>query len=391
MVHHTGRANPAPQIRIAAVLRKHDAMLVAFWRHMQRALTRVPGCVFSKFDATDDLEQALDWGAQGLLVHVNREQLIEPLSGLGIPVVNTSGIYGDLPFPSVLPDNIAAGRLAGQHLLAKGYQHFAYVGPKWRYARDRLTGLRSALGLADDEALPVFTNLVRGNVPADPAGLNPEQRALLDWLDALPDDTGLCLADDRIGYTLTELLRRIDRDPLERFGIITCHDRDAPTNPPLSGVEMPEERWAYTAAQLVADMVRGRAPRDRSVTLQPLGVIERESTSRLPSDDPVLRDAVRFIADHAGNPIAVTDVAAAVHLGRRAVERRFVRELGRTVLEEIHRVHVEQAKALLIETDRAMHNVAIDSGLSDEKHLRRLFGKYVGMTPSAFRDQHRLR
>jgi len=72
------------------------------------------------------------------------------------------------------------------------------------------------------------------------------------------------------------------------------------------------------------------------------------------------------------------------------VERRFATELGYTVLEAIHRAHLEQAKQLLVETDLAMYAVAVESGLRDDKHLRRLFRKHEGGTPTAFRRQHRI-
>lgn len=384
------KAESRHRIRIAGVMRVRDRMLNSFWNDMQRALVRIPGCVFQRFDSTTQFEDALAWQPDGIVVHINREDMVEPLKRSGIPIVNTSAIFGDLPFSSVLPDNVAVGRMAGEHLIAKGYRAFGYMGQDLRYARDRLQGFCDGVGV-EPERMQWFPHRIEDGDHVAEGELSESARSAIRWLDALPDHTGLCLCDDRYGYHLTEAMRRIDFNLLDRFGIVTCHDRNAPTNPSLSGVQLPEERWAYSAALLLTDIVRGRIPGDQSLRLQPLGVIERESTAQLSVSDPILREAVQYIANHAGEPITVADVAAAVHLGRRALEKRFKRGLGKTMLTEIHRTRVEWAKRLLIETDRSLYTVAVDAGLSDEKHLRRLFAKYVGMTPSAFRDQYRMR
>src|SRR6185369_6218686 len=54
-----------------------------------------------------------------------------------VPVVN---IWVNSPVrnvPSVLTDSTAAGKMAGEHLMARGLRHFAFIG----YARDRVSGL----------------------------------------------------------------------------------------------------------------------------------------------------------------------------------------------------------------------------------------------------------
>jgi LacI family transcriptional regulator len=137
-------------------------------------------------------------------------------------------------------------------------------------------------------------------------------------------------------------------------------------------------------------MVRNGTRQIENVWLPPLGIVERESTSGVASGDEHLREAVAFIRDHADQLITVEDVCGAIPLGRRALERRFRDHLGRTVLQEIHRAHIELAKTLLAETDWPVKQVAVEAGLSDVNHLLRLFKKQEGTTPGAYRRHLRL-
>jgi AraC-like DNA-binding protein len=57
----------------------------------------------------------------------------------------------------------------------------------------------------------------------------------------------------------------------------------------------------------------------------------------------------------------------------RTLDARFAAEVGHTVGDELRRVRLQQAKALLQRTDGA--------------YFARFFRKHTGQTPSAFRRQ----
>lgn len=46
---------------------------------------------------------------------------------------------------------------------------------------------------------------------------------------------------------------------------------------------------------------------------------------------------------------------------------------------------IERAKLLMMTTDAALSEIALDCGLSDQAHLSRLFRRFTGITPSAWR------
>ncbi len=375
------------RIRIAGAIRR-DSLLRDIWRGAWRQLARVPGCQLASFNVDTDMQELLDWRPDGVIAHVWRKDIYELLADLDVPIVNTSGIFGDLPVPTVSPDNRAVGQLAAEHLLAKGYAQFAFVGLlRQGFARQRLEGFRQTLGGREvavfDGQVPPARYLASGEV-------GPTEHPFHQWIEALPPATGLLAADDTFASGVVEFCNAMGFRPTEQLGVISGHDRQAPCNPSLTAITMPEQRWGEEAARLVVRMVRANLQQAEDVALPPLGIVERESTAGVAAQDPHLREAVAFIRDHADQLISVEDVCRATALGRRALERRFRRHLGHTMLQEIHRVHVEQAKTLLAETDWPVKHIAPEAGFSDQNQMLRLFKKRVGTTPGAFRRRLRL-
>ncbi|KEP75034.1 LacI family transcriptional regulator [Microbacterium sp. SUBG005] len=72
---------------------------------------------------------------------------LERLRARGIPSVLIDRFSGDGRFSSVSVDSVAGGRLAAEHLLARGRRRIAFVGGGFdiRQVTDRLAGARSAV------------------------------------------------------------------------------------------------------------------------------------------------------------------------------------------------------------------------------------------------------
>jgi LacI family transcriptional regulator len=68
---------------------------------------------------------------------------------------------------------------------------------------------------------------------------------------------------------------------------------------------------------------------------------------------------------------------------------KFQKALGRSIHEEIVRVHIEIAKTLLIETNLSIEAVALRSGFHYASNMRRAFLSLTGMLPHKYRQIHR--
>ncbi len=84
-------------------------------------------------------------------------------------------------------------------------------------------------------------------------------------------------------------------------------------------------------------------------------------------------------------PMTVTQLSK--HLGYNAdyLNRVFRQTYQRTLLEEINRTRVDNARHLLAHTSKNIAEITRDCGFSDVNYFSRLFKRHQGVTPIAFR------
>src|SRR5262249_15436544 len=153
------------------------------------------------------------------------------------------------------------------------------------------------------------------------------------------------------------------------------------SNPTLSSIDLGQVQRGYLAAELLDEMMSGKPKPANPIVMEPLGVVRRGSTDLLSTlEDPRIAAALRYIREHACDPIQVDDVAAKVSMSRRALERQFVQVRGRSPHEEIRRVQLQRATLLLVQTRMSLDQVASASGFSSAEWMNRVFHKDLGLT-----------
>jgi len=88
---------------------------------------------------------------------------------------------------------------------------------------------------------------------------------------------------------------------------------------------------------------------------------------------------------------SVPQLAKHVGMSQRSFERRFKTATGDTPLEYLQRVRVEAAKQLLEDSSSSFDQIANDVGYEDPSSFRRLFIRYTGLSPSAYRSRFTVR
>ena len=79
-----------------------------------------------------------DWKGDGIIARVDSPPIAAAVRRTGLPVVDVSAERFASEFPRVSVDNAAVARLAAEHLLGKGFRHFAFFGdPQFLWARQR--------------------------------------------------------------------------------------------------------------------------------------------------------------------------------------------------------------------------------------------------------------
>jgi LacI family transcriptional regulator len=323
----------------------------------------------------------------GIVASVNTLPLARACARWRGPLVNVSAVLPGLRFPRVGVDNLAVGRLAATHFLECGLRHFAFVGhPERVFSLEREQGFSRALEHAGF-GLQVFHSTMEGYM--DPAARHRLlDDAVLDWLQQLPKPVGIFMPNDFWGLQVTEACRHAGLRVPDEVALLGVDDDDLHcdlSRPRLSSIRLPTHQVGVEAAALLERLMAGKRPPKQPILLAPLGVTVRPSTDVLALDDVDLVAAVRFIRNHAHEPIRVKDVLRHVPVSRRSLERRFRAALGRGVSEEVRRVHVERAKRLLAETSLPISIVAVQAGFTDFRHLAVTLRQEIGMSPMTYR------
>src|SRR5271165_907995 len=140
--------------------RPHVALMVetslVYGRHLLRGIIRYlrshqPWSVFFELRELGALppDWLKDWRGDGIISRPTTPQLAELLRKKKIPVVNLNDVHSDLGLPLIESDHGAIGRLAAEHLLERGFRHFAFCGfTGHEWSRKRHEGFAAALTAA---------------------------------------------------------------------------------------------------------------------------------------------------------------------------------------------------------------------------------------------------
>jgi LacI family transcriptional regulator len=288
-------------------------------------------------------------------------------------------------------DDLEVGRLGAEHLLARGYKRFGFLGFEGLDFSDvRREGFEETVRAAGGTL---------ATYEPDPALRNDwtwdrQEADVARWLATLQRPVAIMAANDDRAWHAAEACRRIGLRVPEEVAIVGVDNDDLRCEfsiPPLSSVAVPAEQIGYEAAALLDRVIRGQSAPERPVLIQPQGVVARRSTNFVDVGDEAVLRAFRTI--HAWNDRSLTpqDVAEEVGLTVRELERRFRKRLGRSLEAEAVRARVERAGRMLAETDLNLLRVAHASGFTTAAALRTALRRETGLTPVAFRERFRLR
>lgn len=290
---------------------------------------------------------------------------------------------------SVRPDDSAIGAAAANHLLAKGFKIFStfMIGGQYPWAIERTDGFSKTI---QAHAGKIVSTHVFSESQADLLS----KQGMGQWARSLPKGTAVLAPCDDWAATLILSCRIAGVDVPDELAVMGVDDDDLVCEmcqPHLSSVRIPWQEIGRATAHLVEGVLRtGHCPTNGTL-LAPAGIIERRSTELTAVDHPVVAQALRYLRSRAYEPMQVGDVVNHVVTNRRWLERAFRRYLGRTILQEIQRAHMDRARHLLATTALPMPSVARGSGFGHSTaRFSHSFHKEVGMTPTEYRRKFSL-
>jgi LacI family transcriptional regulator len=340
----------------------------------------------------------IGWEGDGILSFVGYwEELASYVKSAVVPAVEISSIRRDLGLPYVGEDNEAIGRMAAEHLLERNLKNFAWA-PFWddQVNEERYLGFARSVQKAGYECVRLVPIDVRKSAfGSRHLNWTSRRRWLIRTIRSLRHPVGIFCYND---YVATDVIDAcidggldipkqaavigVDNDPV----LCDC------AHVPISSVRHDLEGIAYKAAALLDRLMDGKAPPVIPERISPKGVVTRKSTDILAIGHPEVASALRFIqGNFARTMLSVDTVVAAGKAPRRSLEKAFRQELNRTILSEILRVRVNQARHLLETTQLGVADVAVRSGFANLKHFYRVFRAQIEMTPRSYRVASRSR
>jgi LacI family transcriptional regulator len=336
------------------------------------------------------------WGGTGIIARIETPRIARALLATGLPVValdlsQAQSVVGGLcsDFSEVMSDSVQAAQIAADHLLERGFRHYAFVG-----LPHRVWSERRQQGFCERIAAAGYGTQVYPTPPRADRDWGREQSILAEWIKALPKPIGLMACNDDRGREVLEACRAGSIRVPDDVAVVGV-DNDAVlcdlADPPLSSVNLNSERGGYEAAALLDGLMRGRVRKPSRILVEPLGVATRRSTDVIAMGDREVAAALRLIRDHANERIGVNDIVRLLSVSRRALEIRFRRAMGHSIRTEIQHARLRRAKDLLSETDLSIAEVAESSGFGSASYLAAVFSDSLDMTPAKYRTHVRCR
>jgi LacI family transcriptional regulator len=336
------------------------------------------------------------WGAKGVIGRIQSPKMAKALLDSGLPVIGIDLSAATLAHRNlaskvseICADSRQVGRLAAEHFLERGFWNFAFCGYEGRVWSDR-----RQQGFAErlDEA--GFSCQVYQ--PARlPRGISwkQEQRRVTAWLKSLPKPVAVMACNDIRGRQVLEASLLSGFEVPEDVAVVGADDDHlicSLSNPPLSSVAVNLGQAGYQAAELLDNLIQGKVRQPQQIVAEALWVVGRRSSDVIATEDRHVAAALRFIRDHARQPVGVDDVVREAGISRRGLEIRFRRTMGRSIHGEIQRIRLMFTKQVLAETNLPAEQIAELAGFCSLPHLMSLFRRETGMTLAQFRRRMRM-
>ena len=333
----------------------------------------------------------------GFIARVMDDRAEEQLRATGKPVVDVFFERPRMGFAAADQNALLVGQMAAQHFIEHRFTNFAFCGYNGRSYSDRRRDafmqcleqnhFPCAVYRTPPSALKDFNNSV---VLQERFGFASDHRALRTWISKLPKPVGVFCSHDMRAYHLAEACRSQGLQIPEDVAILGADDDELVCNfsdPPLSSIDQNAFGIGYAAAKTLESMLQNPDVVPSPVLIDPIRLIERESTRIYTVSPPWLSDALIFIRRNISNNITASDVYAAVGKSHTLVDSAFRRTFGTSVQKTIIRTRLEEAKRLIRDTSLTLTEIAAKTGFSTVQYFCSSFSKAFGLSPSAYRNK----
>ncbi len=367
--------------------KRHSAVFVGFQQYAQQ---RGWYMVVDEY-AEDTLARCPESERYDGIIARATEDLAVAATRLNIPIVNvwvSSPVWKQIP--CVFHDFVITGRLRAEHLLSRGLRQFATLTNNGD--RAQIEDRQAFTELLKEAGCPVTSAQIALNSASSVKEWRQSERTIAAWMDGWKLPIGVFVGSESHGRLVAQACHnrgwRVPDDVaiIAGYNEVTLCEGLRPT---LTSVEMGYERIGYEVAHLLERLMDGEPAPTEPIVIPPQGLVVRESTDFFAVDDKVIAASLKFIAEHSSEDIGQEDVARAVAVETRTLQRRFQKVLNRPIHAEIRRVRIERAKRELAQGERSMKEIAQAVGFRDPMRMYEVFRRELGISPSQYRHERR--
>ena len=330
------------------------------------------------------------WQGDGIIARVDSPHSAQALKRTRLPVVDVSAERFASEFPRVSIDNVAVARLAADHLAGKGFAHVGFCGDaRFLWSRQRGAEFRRRLAEAGRRVREFPSRAGRAGGP----GSDAENREIADWLAKLPKPAAVFACYDGRAQQVLEACQLLGLHVPDEVAVLGVDNDEVLCelcSPPLSSVQPNARRTGYEAAAMLARLMQGEKNVGAATRyVEPVRVVERQSTDVVSVADAKVAAALKYIRQHACEGANVADLLRAAPMSRTLLERRFKAVLGHSPHRQFVQARVERAKHLLVESEVSIAVVAELAGFESASYLSVVFRRETGESPYAYRTRQR--
>lgn len=305
---------------------------------------------------------------------VCRELVESPLPAVLItnPETNEIGSFRTVRTSFVRLDNAAVGRAAAAFFRSRGAfraSAFFTSNPErfWSRSRER--------GFAAESAGEVFHCHQADDLPA--------------FLESLPKPAAVLAANDKDGRRLLEVCRARSIEVPAQVAVLGVDNDEficGLSDMSLSSLHLAHQEVGYRAAKELAALLCGKGAGREIVVKNPIAeIVERDSTRVVPPAGRLIESALKLIRTEACAGLRACEVPVRLGVSRRLLDLRFRQIEGRSVLEAIQSVRLEEVKRRLRTTTETNARIARSCGYSSAARLEKIFKATFGVSLGEFR------
>lgn len=289
-----------------------------------------------------------------------------------VPLIDLTGTAPALPkVTHVHCDYTVNGQLAVRYLYSRGYRQFLFLNNQHIHSlwRQWLEGAEQ----------------VASGVGCDYHIINDDELVRHPWVTAQEPCVVLASSDGHV-YGAAEICREAGLNLPEQIAFLGCGNslKDCErTQPYLSSVLVPWVIMGEKSAQAVHQWQMHASP--LNIRVRAMMVVTRNSTPPVVATDPRLRDVIDHFQQTISEPISLTAYAKAAGISYPTLDRLMRQQYLLSAGDYFHRLRIEKAQRLLLETTMPVPEIATACGYRSRQRFSSMFKQHTGLSPSDLR------